>query len=455
MKLSFSTRGWETGAWEEWIAAAEDMHFSGVEVYNAHKDESLFDKGGPFHKYSVASTVRSLNESRMAIPCLDSSIDLSGDVTASVEALKSLMNTAADMRVPYVGAYAAGDNEDNVRAAIDSLLPFAAEKRVAILVKTTGIYSDTARLSQLMNHFACDEIGVIWDMHHTVREGKESAAQTIKNLGAYVRHVHLRDSDSNGEYCPIGEGSLPVNDLMDALGSINYDGYISLVWKLEWSEEINVAGCVYLAEACREIGAKLVMCSSDQVYFGGGCPGPHKETETLCPGTVYGSQKLRAERQVLAILPDAVCLRLSWMYARESFPGEHGHFFATLTAALENEDLPLSWPVYDRRGLTDVKYVVENMEKALSLPGGAWNFGSGNDQSTFDTVKSVLEELGLEKGLARLTPNAEAFAANPRDITMDQTKLRQAGILFPTTTEGLRRGLTEWKQERDHDKSKE
>ena len=223
----------------------------------------------------------------------------------------------------------------------------------------------------------------------------------------------------------------------------------------EWSWQINVTGCVYLAEACRERGAKLVMCSSDQVYFGAETLGPHEETENLSPGTVYGRQKLEAERQALAILPDTVCLRLSWMYARDRFSGEHGHFFATLTEALENEKLPLSWPVYDRRGLTDVKYVVENLEKALSLPGGAWNFGSGNDQSTFDTVKSVLEELGLEKGLARLTPNAEAFAANPRDITMDQTKLRRAGILFPTTTEGLRCGLTEWKQERDHDKSKE
>ena len=216
----------------------------------------------------------------------------------------------------------------------------------------------------------------------------------------------------------------------------------------EWSGEINVTGCTHLAEACREIGAKLVMCSSDQVYFGGGCLGPHKETEALCPGTVYGSQKLEAERQVLAILPDAVCLRLSWMYARDSFHGEHGHFFATLTAALENEDLPLSWPVYDRRGLTDVKYVVENLEKALALPGGVWNFGSGNNQSTFDTVKSVLEGLGLEKGLGRLTPNVEAFAANPRDITMEQTKLRQAGIVFPTTAEGLRCCLAEWKQEK-------
>jgi len=237
MKLSFSTRGWENGTWEEWIAAAADMHFSGVEVYNSHKIDALFDKGGPFHKYSVASTVRSMNENRMSIPCLDSSVDLSGEVDATIEAVKILLNTASDMRVPYVGAYAAGDNEANVRNALSALLPIAAEKHIAILVKTTGIYSDSARLRDLMNHFACDELGVIWDIHHTVRDNKESAAQTIKNLGAYVRHVHLRDSDENGEYCPIGEGVLPVNELMDALSSINYDGFISLVWKMEWSED--------------------------------------------------------------------------------------------------------------------------------------------------------------------------------------------------------------------------
>ena len=239
MKLSFSTRGWENGSWEEWMAAAADMHFSGVEIYNAHKNEALFEKSGPFHKYAIASTVRSMNEARISIPCLDSSVDLSGDTEAAVEAIKQLIYTAADLRVPYVGAYAAGDNEENVRAALDALMPIAAEKHVAVLIKTTGIYSDSARLRDLMNHFACDELGVIWDIHHTVRDNKETAAETIKNLGAYVRHVHLRDSDKAGEYCPIGEGSLPVNELMDALSSINYDGCISLVWKLEWADEID------------------------------------------------------------------------------------------------------------------------------------------------------------------------------------------------------------------------
>lgn len=213
----------------------------------------------------------------------------------------------------------------------------------------------------------------------------------------------------------------------------------------EWSEQINVAGCVNLAEACREWGAKLVICSSDQVYFGSPVSGPHREEEICTPGNVYGCQKLRAEEQSLAVLASTVCLRLSWMYAREALPGEHGNFFAMLTAALEDESKPLSWPVYDRRGLTDVDLVVKNLQKALDLPGGVWNFGSENASSTYDTVKEALEEAGLEQALGRLQPNLEAFAANPRDISMDMSKLEGAGIIFPTTKDSLCQALEAWK----------
>lgn len=213
----------------------------------------------------------------------------------------------------------------------------------------------------------------------------------------------------------------------------------------EWSEIINVAGCANLAKACRELGAKLVICSSDQVYFASAVSGPHREEEVCTPGNVYGCQKLRAEEQCLDVLPETVCLRLSWMYARQALPGEHGNFFAMLTAALEDESKPLSWPVYDRRGLTDVQYVIQNMEKALDLPGGVWNFGSENDKNTYATVKVALEEAGLEQAMGRLTPNETAFAASPRDISMDQGKLTAAGIVFSTTQAGLRFALEEWK----------
>lgn len=213
--------------------------------------------------------------------------------------------------------------------------------------------------------------------------------------------------------------------------------------KPEWSERINVTGSVNLAESCREFGSKLVICSSDQVYFGSDFPGPHREMENLSPANVYGRQKLRAEQLCLSVCPETVCLRLSWMYDSVSLPGEHGHFLTTLRETLKDAAKVLTWPVYDRRGITDVRYVVENLSKALNLSGGVYNFGSENRESTYDTVRSVLEALQMHEALARLVPNEQAFRDSPRDISIDTTKIKAAGIIFPSTREGLIQVLKE------------
>ena len=46
-----------------------------------------------------------------------------------------------------------------------------------------------------MDRYASDYLGALWDVHNVYRVGGESPATTIKNLGAYVKHVHMRDSD--------------------------------------------------------------------------------------------------------------------------------------------------------------------------------------------------------------------------------------------------------------------
>ena len=211
----------------------------------------------------------------------------------------------------------------------------------------------------------------------------------------------------------------------------------------QWSQKINVDGCAHLARCCRDFGSKLIICSSDQVYSGSRFPGPHPETEPVSPNNIYGNQKLLAEQRCLEILPDTVCLRLSWMYSKVSLPGDHGHFLTTLKAALEEETKALTWPVFDRRGITDVDAVVENLPQTLNLPGGIYNFGSENEESTYETLKDVLQRLGMDKALARLTPNETAFAEHPRDLTMDVSKIQKAGIFFPTTKQGLLNALTE------------
>ena len=237
MNLSFSTRGWGDMSWEQMIEAAVDMKFSGIEIYNLIKFPALTDRGGPFHKHRIAATRRQLRDLKLAIPCLDSSLDISANTENGDTAL-TLLQTAADLQVPYAVVWASSDNEGVLRENLDRLLPAAEALQICLLIKTSGIFADTAALRSLLESYASDYLGALWDMHHPYRDCGESADTTIKNLGTYVKHVHLRDSDNPDTYNLIGEGNLPIADMMRALSSINYDGFISLEWKPEWMEEL-------------------------------------------------------------------------------------------------------------------------------------------------------------------------------------------------------------------------
>jgi len=237
MNLSFSTRGWPELTWDEMMETALDMGFTGIEVYNLPKFDPMLDRGGPFHKYQAAATVRQLREKKLKIPCFDTSCDLSAG-SDCLQSLRTLIEVAHDMQVPYVVACALQDNEAQVLENLEALVKQAEEMDVTLLLKTSGIYADTARLRKVLDHFACDQLGALWDVHHTYRDFGESGDATIKNLGAYVCHVHLRDSDDAGAYQLIGEGTMPIGDVMKALSSVNYDGFISLEWKPDWMEEL-------------------------------------------------------------------------------------------------------------------------------------------------------------------------------------------------------------------------
>ena len=234
MKLSFSTRGWQHLGWAELLETAVESGLNGLEIYDLPKREDLVSRGGAFYKYNTVATVRQLRENALQIPCLDTSCDLS--LTGGVEYLLPLLETAKNMSIPYVSAVAIRGGDELVRVQLEKLLPEAEKAGVTLLIKTTGIYADTGRLRSLMDDFASDQLAALWDIHHPYRDHGEDADTTIKNLGAYVKHVHLRDSDDSGAYDIIGEGTLPVQDMIRSLSSIDYDGFISLEWKPEWME---------------------------------------------------------------------------------------------------------------------------------------------------------------------------------------------------------------------------
>lgn len=214
----------------------------------------------------------------------------------------------------------------------------------------------------------------------------------------------------------------------------------------ERSWDINVEASVSIAKAAGLVGAKCLLCSSDQVYAGSTVRGPHRETEEVKPGNLYGREKLTAEVRCLEANPDSVLLRLSWMYDRRTLnPGEHSDFLRTLLAKLETSET-LRYAVNDYRGITDVNQVAENLEAAFGLEGGVYNFGAPGRAAMYDMVHSLFERLGWDTG--RLVEDGADSASAPRDLTMSQEKLNRWGIFFTDTEERLESLLSAWQGNR-------
>ena len=207
----------------------------------------------------------------------------------------------------------------------------------------------------------------------------------------------------------------------------------------EKSFEMNVRGSVNVASAAWKIGAKCIMCSSDQVYFGSKQEEAHNEDEILVPCTVYGRDKLIAEQECLKAHPECICLRLSWMYDTKVLRvGEHGNFMSNFMDKVENAD-DFEYAIHDVRGITDVNEVVLNLEKLFHAPGGIYNFGSPNDKNMYDTMKAVFHNLGLD--ISKLKMNETAFKDSPRNMSMCQKKAVEQGVLFSTTIDNLTKNI--------------
>ena len=149
MNVSFSTRGWQQIPWEQQVQMAETMRFGGVELYNVHKTPELTGRGGPLHRYTAAATARELWQKGLCIPCFDTACDIAGE--DCTETVTALMQLAHDVQCPYVSVTAQRDDDARISAALEALLPAAEAQGITILLKTSGVFSDTARLRTLLD----------------------------------------------------------------------------------------------------------------------------------------------------------------------------------------------------------------------------------------------------------------------------------------------------------------
>ena len=257
MKLSFSTLGCPDYDWTEIYTLAKDCGFHGIELRGLGGD--IFSvHASPFRPENLAETKATLRRLKLEICCLSSGCALKfvDQREETIEELKEYIALAAALGTPYIrvlGDLKAEPEEDfpdeYVIEPMKVLAPIAEEAGVTLLIETNGVYSDTARLADVLARIGSDAVAALWDWNHPYRYNNESPETTIKNLGAFIKHCHIKDSvveDGQVVYKLVGEGDLPkMEEYMKALRSLNYEGYISLEWLKQYAPNLTEAGIVF------------------------------------------------------------------------------------------------------------------------------------------------------------------------------------------------------------------
>lgn len=256
MKYAFSTLGCPNWSWQEITDCAQRLGYDGIEVRGIQKE--LYLPSMPeFTGAAAATTRRELEKQGLRISLLSahSPIGIQDNFAHTLFESRAYIDTAAALGVRYIrlkcepGAQPRYPvDEGLMREALGELGRIAHPMGVTVLLETSGYYADTLKAARLMDTLDNPGVGILWDVNHPYRFFGEAPAETVANIGKWLRYMHLKDStqpDADIEYHLLGEGDLPLDDVFAQLAHIGYDGWCSLDWVRRWNPEMEEADVAF------------------------------------------------------------------------------------------------------------------------------------------------------------------------------------------------------------------
>lgn len=195
--------------------------------------------------------------------------------------------------------------------------------------------------------------------------------------------------------------------------------------------KLNEEGSRNVAIAAKACGARMIAISTDYVFSGEPPKEPWAwgETDIPRPRTVYGASKFAGEQMIQFILPDAVILRIAWLY------GAGGPSFVHTMARLGSEEGTPLKVVNDQRGNpTSCKVVADVIKFLLTKPDVSGIIHSTcEDQCTwYDLTKELFNILGLKREVVPCaTDEFPRPAPRPKNSALKKSVLNLLGYRTP------------------------
>jgi len=229
MKFSFSTKHVSSNSFLELCDKTAEYGYQGFEICDAEGEKAAHDDS-IFHSIVTPGAKRKLVNRHIQICALTYPDRLHSG--ADSDRLCKYVELAALAGVENVIVCV----EEAGTEVCDILLKAADCARklgIMLLLETEGYLAKTQNAIGIIRSVGSTALGVCWNIRQTCFVGKELADTSIQTLGAYIRYVRIGDRRGKADVL-IGEGELPVRDYINALRSLNYEGYICV----DWNDEI-------------------------------------------------------------------------------------------------------------------------------------------------------------------------------------------------------------------------
>ena len=207
--------------------------------------------------------------------------------------------------------------------------------------------------------------------------------------------------------------------------------------KRDLAFKLNEEGSRNVALAAKVCGSRLFAISTDYVFSGEPPKEPWawSEMDIPRPRTVYGASKFAGEQMIQMILPEAVIIRIAWLY------GSGGPSFVhTMVKLGAQEGAPLK-VVNDQRGNpTSTKAVADVIRFLMTKPDvSGIVHGTCEDQCTwYDLTVELFRLLGLKREVVPCT--TEEFprpAPRPHNSALKKSVLNVLGYRTPNWKKAL------------------
>lgn len=245
MKLGVSTLGCPDWTLQEILMRVPSYGYEGVELRGLGPDLDLTQSPAFATAAAVSRTRRAFADAGLAICGLDTSCAFADADPAlrakNLEEGRRALDLAVALEAPTIRVFGGNIHAESERpeavkrlaSALVELGDYAAQiGEVSVVLETHDAFSTGAQAAEVFQQVTHPRVGILWDLHHPFRQG-ESPTETFAAIGPYVRQAHVKDSTPSSGYCLLGEGDIPIREMLGLLHG-GYDGWINLEWEKRW-----------------------------------------------------------------------------------------------------------------------------------------------------------------------------------------------------------------------------